>query len=35
MEGRIRVASSFPEHLTGPFNTAADETIKFVLDRCE
>ena len=35
MEGHISVASSIQEHETGPFNTTADVTIKFLLDRCE
>jgi hypothetical protein len=35
MEGHISVASSIQEHKTDPFNTAADVTIKFVLDRYE
>jgi len=32
VEGHIRVASSIQEHKTGPFNTTADVTIKFVPD---
>ena len=35
VEGHIRVASSIKEHKTGPFNTTADVTIQYVLDRCE
>ena len=35
VEEHIKVASSIQEHKTGPLNTAADVTIKFVLDRRE
>jgi len=35
MEGHITVASSIQEHKTGSFNTTADVTIKFALDKCE
>ena len=35
VEGHVRVAGSIQEHKTGPFNTTADVTIEFVLDRCE
>jgi hypothetical protein len=35
IKGDIMVAGSIQEHKTGPFNTTADVTIKFVLDRCE
>jgi hypothetical protein len=34
-EGHFSVASRIQRHKTGPFNTTADVTIEFVLDRCE